>query len=213
MKETRTILLIEDQDDVAKAVRVGLEASQSYGFDVTRLSSLEDYAERAAASPQFRQGFDLYLVDLALSGSAKAFTGLRIIKARAFETPGAPIWVYTGHPQIQNVVRAMQLGATDFVSKTDCPPHELALRIARYFDEQHARSARLAEVDRLSAEHGSEWQREYSGQTIVLVSGQIVLSAPNQMAAWLHYDEQRNTHIDWPEEPDMIDIMDEGRDS
>jgi DNA-binding NtrC family response regulator len=149
--------------------------------------------------------FDLALLDLIFERRRPSFAGLRgVISSLRDQNPKASVFIYSGAASHKNIVKAMQLGASDFINKADCAPHELVVKVEKFFASQQAAQARRAELGRLVAQNQAAWQRDFPGQIVVLVGQEVVLTAPNRMAAWIQYDEKLAQRPGWPEEPDMM---------
>jgi YesN/AraC family two-component response regulator len=136
-----------------------------------------------------------------------SFRFLGIVMTRAQEHPGSVCVVYSGHAELKNIVKVMQLGASDFISKGEVPPHELVAYIEHLFDEQQRAWERHKELEILASDNSVEWQTKYAGQHIVLVGNGVVAAAPNRLEALLNYDDLRVAHPDWPEMPDFIEVV------
>lgn len=109
------ILIVEDDELVAEAVARGLTLS---GFAVDRTGSAES-AESALRS----ETFDLAVVDIGLPGA----DGLTLVRRLRNEGSGLPILVLTARDTLADKVRALDLGADDFLMK----PFEQAELAAR----------------------------------------------------------------------------------
>lgn len=109
------ILIVEDNDIVADALKRGLIAAQ---FVVDRVTSAES-AEVLLASEKF----DLAVVDIGLPG----MDGLDLL--RRFRKAGEviPTLILTARDALDDKVRALDLGADDYLSK----PFELPELVAR----------------------------------------------------------------------------------
>jgi DNA-binding NtrC family response regulator len=208
MKNTKRILLIEDVKDVAKSIETGLRASKKYNFESKWVPSPREYLEEASRNPLFETSFDLHIVDLAMPGGSRVKAGFRIIMKRSFENPGSPIWVYTGHAKLANAVWAMQLGATNFISKTEVAPMELVSQIENFFSQQESRLQRQTELHHLREQNWDVWKDQYVGQFVIVVGNAVVAHGKNRMEAWLEYDKliSDNPNSNWPDEPDMLQI-------
>lgn len=143
MENSLHILLVEDDPLAAKLVRLilgkgrGLEAKTTH---VTTITSAKDTL--------LRQGFDVILLDLNLPDSSTEET-LQHCVALA-ETH--PVIVLTGNDSEEVGVRAVQLGAQDYLVKGEYNDRIL-LRALRYARERHrmwSTLRRLSVIDELS---------------------------------------------------------------
>ncbi|GAB2518454.1 response regulator transcription factor [Lysobacter humi (ex Lee et al. 2017)] len=121
MTSNPQVLMVEDEEDVAFIVRFLLER---HGFGV------EHVADGRAALDRIRSGPvpDLVLMDLMLP----FHDGLELVE-RLRGTPGwaaAPVLMLTAKSREADIVRALELGADDYVTKP-FQPEELLARIRR----------------------------------------------------------------------------------
>jgi len=99
------ILVVEDNADLAFAVTTALE---SEGFDVIVAGTGPDGVERAR-----ERDTDLVILDLMLPG----FDGYRVIRALRGDGVETPILVLTARGEEVDKVKALRLGADDYVTK------------------------------------------------------------------------------------------------
>lgn len=97
-----TILLIEDSMPVRQALRVSLQAA---GYAVREAGSGEDGLPHCA-------GADLLLLDLNLPG----MSGFDVLE-RLPRDGGLPVIVLSGREEVDAKIRALDLGADDYVTK------------------------------------------------------------------------------------------------
>src|SRR5262245_15672917 len=99
------VLVVDDEPDLVELVRLTLSRmqlqSQSAG-DVTNAKKLLK-----------SQPFDLCLTDMRLPDG----DGLDLLEWMTTHVPGVPCAVITAHGNVESAVRALKLGAFDFVSK------------------------------------------------------------------------------------------------
>jgi two-component system KDP operon response regulator KdpE len=159
-RDTR-ILLVDDEPTILRALQTSLE---SQGYTVSGVTTGEQaVAKTASATP------DLVLLDLGLPG----IDGIEVLKRiRAF-APTLPIVVVSAHGDDASKVRALDLGAEDYVSKPFSVPELLArVRTALRHGE------RSAPLEATIVERGSVridlLQREAS------VDGRVLTLTPTQ---------------------------------
>jgi DNA-binding NtrC family response regulator len=99
------LLVAEDE----KNIREGLaEALQMDGHEV------ETAADGTEALKRFQKGdIDLVITDLRMPG----LSGEELLEKILTEAPGTPVIVLTGHGTVESAVKAMRLGAWDFLTK------------------------------------------------------------------------------------------------
>src|SRR3954469_8913801 len=99
------VLVVDDEPDLVELVTLTLSrmqlATQSAGDVATAKKLLKS------------QRFDLCLTDMRLPDG----DGLDLLEWMSTHTPGVPCAVITAHGNIESAVRALKLGAFDFVSK------------------------------------------------------------------------------------------------
>jgi len=109
------LLIVEDDDLVADAVARGLTAAN---FDVQRTGSAE-----AALAALAANDFDMAVIDIGLPGS----DGLSLVRRLRSGGKSLPALILTARCTLADKVKALDLGADDFLSK----PFEPAELVAR----------------------------------------------------------------------------------
>src|ERR1700675_1814101 len=101
------ILIVDDEADIRGLVAGILEA-EGYGPRLARDSD-EAIAAVEARRPQ------LILLDIWLQGSK--LDGLQLLEAIKRQHPNVPVVMISGHGNVETAVRAIKLGAYDFIEK------------------------------------------------------------------------------------------------
>ncbi len=101
------ILIVDDEDDIRRLV-AGILEDEGYGARLARDSD-EAIAAVEARRPQ------LILLDIWLQGSK--LDGLQLLEAIKRQHPNVPVVMISGHGNIETAVRAIKLGAYDFIEK------------------------------------------------------------------------------------------------
>jgi DNA-binding NtrC family response regulator len=109
------VLLIEDKESLRTMLRLALEA---HGHSV-----LEATDEPGARALLAEQRPAVVLTDLKLPSG----DGFGVLSAAKDLDPALPVIVMTGYASIQDAVRAMKEGATDFLAKPVEPEHLLLM--------------------------------------------------------------------------------------
>ena len=99
------ILLVEDEAGIADFLRRGLESD---GYTVTWAADGEEGEELALSGE-----FDLVLLDLMLPGR----DGLEVLASIRRSLPTLPVILLTARGQVEDRVRGLDSGATDYVTK------------------------------------------------------------------------------------------------
>lgn len=104
MKKPRA-LVVDDEPDIRELLSITLERMN---LEVATADSI------AAASRELRaNAFDLCLTDMRLPDG----DGLNLVEWIQTHKPQTPVAVITAHGNVETAVRALKLGAFDFISK------------------------------------------------------------------------------------------------
>jgi DNA-binding response OmpR family regulator len=133
------LLIVEDDDLVAEAVARGLVAAK---FSVLRTASAEAALAAIAAEP-----FDVAVIDIGLPGS----DGLSLVRRLRSSGAGLPTLILTARCTLADKVKALDLGADDFLSKP-FEPAELAARCRALVRRAGAARQGLIKLNRLSVD-------------------------------------------------------------
>jgi two-component system, OmpR family, copper resistance phosphate regulon response regulator CusR len=99
------ILIVEDEEKMAKALRTGLEADQ---FSVSVAHTGEDGFFLASTEP-----FDLLILDLMLPRR----DGMEVLAALRQRSISTPVLILTSKDTVQDRVRGLDAGADDYLVK------------------------------------------------------------------------------------------------
>jgi len=98
-------LVVDDEPDIRELLSITLER-----MDIAARTCEDVAAAKRALS---RDSFDLCLTDMRLPDG----DGLELVEWIQREAPGTPVAVITAHGSVEAAVKALKLGAFDFVSK------------------------------------------------------------------------------------------------
>jgi two-component system response regulator PilR (NtrC family) len=98
-------LIVDDEPDIRELLAITLGRMQ------IAVTAAADYAEAVQALDE--QRFDLVLTDMRLPDG----NGLDLVEWLGENRPGVPVAVITAHGNVEAAVRALKLGAFDFISK------------------------------------------------------------------------------------------------
>jgi DNA-binding NtrC family response regulator len=186
------ILVVDDERNIRLMLR-GLLEDEGY-----RVSTVADVAAAEEAIAALAP--DLLLLDLLLPGS----DGLTLLeRLRASGDPPAVIMM-SGHGTIDAALRAIRLGALDFIEKPIQPERLLvaignALRLRRLHHENSALRRELAEEQRIIGEGPAtrrlrdEIARAAASEARVLISGEHG-TGKELVAHALHAASRRRSH-------------------
>lgn len=125
------ILIVEDEAGIADFLRRGFE---SEGYAVTWAADGEQGEAEALSG-----AFDLVLLDLMLPGR----DGIEVLASVRRSLPALPVILITARGQIEDRVRGLDSGATDYVTKP-FSFDELAARVRAHLrDSEQDRDTRL----------------------------------------------------------------------
>lgn len=143
MENNLNILLVEDDALAAKLVRLILGKGRGLEARTTHVTTIAEAKEALE-----RQSFDVVLLDLNLPDSATEETLEHCVEIAVAH----PVIVLTGNDSEETGVRAVQLGAQDYLVKGEYNDRIL-LRALRYARERHrmwSTLRRLSVIDELS---------------------------------------------------------------
>jgi len=135
------VLVVDDHESVRSGVALLIERME---HTVATAGGGHEALEQCAESE-----FDLVITDYRMEG----LDGLQLLQTIKERWPATEVIMVTAHGSIEVAVQAMQLGAGDFVEKTDLY-QVLPIKVARILDHRMARHER----DRMGAEN--EYLRE-----------------------------------------------------
>src|SRR5208337_2611034 len=99
------ILVVEDDEPVASFVKQGLESDQyavDVAYDGERAESLVDEAD-----------FDLVILDLVLP----KLDGFEVLNHIRTQKPSLPVLIVSGWASVEDRVKGLDLGASDYLGK------------------------------------------------------------------------------------------------
>lgn len=101
------IHIVDDDPQIRESLHLLLE---SVAMQAVTYSSADDFLARFEPAPGRPMAL---LLDVRMPG----MSGMVLLERLSEEQPGLPVIVITGHGDIDMAVRAMKLGAMDFISK------------------------------------------------------------------------------------------------
>ena len=140
-REAVRILLIEDNPGDVRLIWEMLTEAQGTQFDLESTDRLAEGLELLA-----RGGIDVVLLDLSLPDSSGLDT-IDTVNARA---PGMPVVVLTVHEDEALAIRAVRLGAQDYLVKNQVNASLLGHAVRYAIERKQAEKALAAEKERLS---------------------------------------------------------------
>lgn len=133
------LLIVEDDDIVADAITRGLAAAH---YSVLRVGSAEA-AQAALADEEFAMA----VVDVGLPGA----DGLTLVRRLRSAGKTLPTLILTARCTLADKVKALDLGADDFLSKP-FEPAELAARCRALMRRSNGASSGLVRLNRMSVD-------------------------------------------------------------
>jgi DNA-binding response OmpR family regulator len=133
------LLIVEDDDIVADAITRGLAAAH---YSVHRVVSAE-----AALTSLVDEEFAMAVIDVGLPGA----DGLTLVRRLRSAGKNLPTLILTARCTLGDKVKALDLGADDFLSKP-FEAAELAARCRALMRRSHGASSGLVKLNRLSVD-------------------------------------------------------------
>ncbi len=149
MSDKTRALLVEDNEGDHRLLKAALAEVNDLQIELCHVSRLSDAVNWLA-----REKFDVILLDLSLPDSQ----GLNTLTQGRQAAPGVPIVVLTGLDDEAMAIRALEIGAQDYLVKgkfdgsQSGPGHPPCLRAKRGAGRQIGDGA--AQIDRLSGRQG-----------------------------------------------------------
>jgi DNA-binding response OmpR family regulator len=140
------ILLVEDEKPVAKLVKRGLESDQyavDVAYDGEQAQTLVDGAD-----------FDLVILDLALPKA----DGFEVLNHLRTQQPSLPVLIMSGWAQVEDRMKGLDLGASDYLAKP-FSLGELSAHVRALLGRSHGSpdTAQQLEESRLGQGQGILW--------------------------------------------------------
>jgi CheY-like chemotaxis protein len=129
----KRLLVVDDEPNVRLNYRITLEGE---GYDITETGTALDALQKLRTRP-----FDLAILDMRMP----EMDGLELLAAMRREEIGTPAVIITAFSDVPNAVRAMKLGAIDFLQKP-LRPEELRQVVAEII-LRHQPGQKLIEPD------------------------------------------------------------------
>jgi DNA-binding NtrC family response regulator len=142
-------LVVEDEEPFRKVVG---EILQRAGYDITLCASGERAIELASSQPT-----DVVISDVRLGDGAD---GMEVLAAFQRVQPQTPVILMTAFGDVENVMKAIQQGAYDYISKFPFQPRELVQTVERALERR-----RLLEENRALRREGRGRMREIVGRS------------------------------------------------
>jgi two-component system, NtrC family, nitrogen regulation response regulator NtrX len=136
----RRVVVVDDERNIRRTLTMVLEGE---GYSVESLESAEDLFPRLGAQP-----IDLVILDVRLPG----MDGLAALEKIREDHAEIPVVMISGHATLEEAVRAMSIGASDFMEKP--LSRERVLVTVKNAIERRALSARVRALE--AAEGGDE---------------------------------------------------------
>jgi DNA-binding NtrC family response regulator len=145
-----TVLLIDDDPLDLKSLHMLLE---NWDLEVESARSGQEALDRLGSV-----AVDLVVSDVRMPG----MSGEEVVRAMARTCPGLPVVLITGHGDIRSAVKAMQLGAFDYVVK---PPDQDEFRITLERALEHSRLRRENQFLRAELSAGGMYGERLIGRS------------------------------------------------
>lgn len=150
------VVVVDDERNIRRTLSMVLEGE---GYSVEEFESAEAFLPRLGGGP-----IDCVLLDVRLPG----MDGLAALEKVREERPGVPVLMISGHASIEDAVRAMAMGAADFMEKP--LSRERVLVTVKNAIERKALSAKIRALE---AQEGGDEEMLGSSEPIRRVKEQI----------------------------------------
>jgi CheY-like chemotaxis protein len=107
----RKILVIDDKEYWRDEIKRVFKNQKDIDYEIYEASNMDE-----ARQVLINNRFDMVVIDMRLEEIEE---GLRAIEAHRRWNPSAVPIVFTAYPSLQNCVKAMRLGAWDYIDKND----------------------------------------------------------------------------------------------
>lgn len=183
MTESARVLVADDEEGIRAFVREVLEGQ---GLDVTEAPDGDEAARLLG-----RETFHLLITDLKMPG----LDGIQLLERARASVPEMEVILLTAHGTVETAVRAMKLGAYDYLTKPLSGPDELRLVAARALerrrlrqgDEDETVSAGLVAEDEAMRKAVGQLRQVAKTASTVLLLGES--GTGKEVAARLVHDE------------------------
>ena len=135
-KNEQIIYVVDDDAGMRKSLRLRLETA---GFHVQECPSAENFL-----SGFDRQQTGCIVLDLRM----EHMSGIELLEKLSEMCATIPVIFLTGHGEVSSAVRAMRMGAFDFLEKP-CDPDYLVRRVRKAAGNDLAAAEKRAELDRI----------------------------------------------------------------
>jgi DNA-binding NtrC family response regulator len=209
MKTEKSVLIVEDDEKVGKAMTKFLKSSLTFEFEVCWAKTPRDLI----ANEFDKKSYDGAILDLRLEGKRYSFGFLKALVSLKFArnepnftAPDAPIIVYSAYTEADVVVKALSVGATQIVPKASTSIKEVVSLMESTLEESENREENERNYEQMLNLNMPEWRKRYLGKTVVFVDDQIVADGAHVLEAMIEYDSMLDAHENWPDFPRVIDI-------
>lgn len=150
---TVSVLLVEDEPDMATLLDRTLSQSPVVDARVVRASTLAETLDRIASD----ESLDAILLDLGLPDAEGVGVVRRVVDALGDDRAATAVVVVTGLSDESVALSSLELGVQDYIVKDDLVP-DLVVRVLRYSIARSRMQAELADARR-AAERERELRR------------------------------------------------------
>lgn len=200
----QSVLIIDDEEGVREGLTYEFEKSTTFDFKVVTAESPREILDKGLLNDDF----DVIIIDLRLTHGSDSYVGFLIVEHQNRKHPGSLIIVLTAHDDKDNIVKAMQLGATDFISKRSIMGQyeKCVEQVEQCLLDAHNASERSKAVDDFVAKNLNVLMRKFKGQVVAISDADVVASGSSFFEAAINYEDYRNQSNDsnLPEQPELV---------
>ncbi|MEI8379201.1 MAG: response regulator [Planctomycetota bacterium] len=204
MKDKKKVLIIDDEKGLLAALDRAFSVARRFDFAVTKVHDVKEVITRGLEDADY----DICVVDLGFNRSGREFFDgfLALIALSELNRAELRI-VYSGHPDLKYVVRSMQCGADDFVSKVEVRPDQLVERVEDMLIERQNQQIQTELIRKHISQCHRDFERSHPGRVLAIIatgSGPTVIAdGRSRLDVLLKYAELRLLHEEWPNAPHL----------
>ncbi len=182
MSEAKKVLVIDDEENVCTLVKRIFEMDKEFDFKVTTVDDVEKALSILKEDSEKAGRFDVVVIDLGL-GSEKKVRGFEILEYLTETSVYFPKvqLVFSVHSDPEYIVKAMKLGASNYIVKEDKDDMTAFERLLNTAKEELRKKGYTNEPDYgYIHEHFDEWREKYHNEYLAFINGLLVAHGPNK---------------------------------
>ncbi|MBF0606772.1 MAG: response regulator [Magnetococcales bacterium] len=182
MNKVKKVLVIDNEENVCAHVKRVFEMDKDFDFEVTTVYKVEKALSILKEDSEKAGRFDVVVIDLGL-GSEKKVRGFEILEYLTETSVYFPKvqLVFSVHSDPEYIVKAMKLGASNYIVKEDKDDMTAFERLLNTAKEELRKKGYTNEPDYgYIHEHFDEWREKYHNEYLAFINGLLVAHGPNK---------------------------------